>query len=164
MLSVRHSVALLLLAFPVVTIAAGQPYMSLVGELLGAVESPRMVRDFCAAKSPATVRENAQAFEAWHTRHTDLLSAVELQVERANQRLKRQGAPGGERPIAALYDLANRQIATVLGGKSAQDIASFCRAYPTWMKTKDNEAATSIPKLLDVVTHADKVLSERERT
>jgi hypothetical protein len=144
-------------------IAAGKPYMTLVGELLGAVESPRLIRDFCATRSPSSAHENSRLYDAWKLRHADLLAAVADQVARANVRLKKQGAPGGDEPINAMLAALERALEQSLSAMTTDQVVQVCGQYSKVIEDKDLEA-TSIPKLLSIVKHADEVLSAREQT
>jgi hypothetical protein len=145
-------------------LAAEKSYMALVGELAGFVESPRLVRDYCAARSPATASANARLYDDWKARHKALLDAIEEQIGRANLRLKRQGAPGGDNPIAAMLATAPGLVEEQLAGMTTSQLKTYCGSYASLIKTKDAEASTSIPRLLEVVANADQVMSARERT
>jgi len=138
--------------------------MTLVGELMGAAESPQMIRDFCAKRTPGTTAEYSRLYEGWATRHKDLLRAVAEQLARANVRLKKQGAPGGDRPIDLMRQMANQRLEQAFGGMTSADIAQYCSGYPQLIEKKDSEAETSIRELLSVVEYADQKFTERERT
>jgi len=149
---------------PAFALAEGKSYMTLVGELVGAAEAPRMIRDYCANRAPGTAVENARLYEGWATRHKDLLGAVAEQLSRANVRLQKQGAPGGERPIEFMRKFAAQQLEQALDGMTPADVVKFCSAYPQYIEKKDKEAETSIRELLSVVEYADQKLTEREQT
>ena len=160
-----YRMACLVLALvPAFALAEGKSYMTLVGELLGAVETPRMIRDYCAKRAPGTDVEFARLYEAWAMSHKELLGAVAEQLSRANVRLKKQGAPGGERPIDFIRNFVARQLEQVLGDMTPADLAKFCSAYPQYIEKKDKDAETSIRELLSVVEYADQKLTEREQT
>jgi hypothetical protein len=90
--------------------------------------------------------------------------AVAEQLARANVRLKKQGAPGGDRPIDFMRQMATQQLEQALGGMTPADVVQYCGGYPQLIEKKDNEAETSIRQLLSVVEYADQKLTERERT
>jgi hypothetical protein len=144
--------------------AAGKSYMTLVGELMGAVESPRLIRDSCATHFPSSANDNARLYDAWKSRHKALLDSVAEQVRRANVRLKKQGAPGGDEPARAMVEALGRALEQSLSEMTPDQIAQFCGQYPKLIEKKDAEATSSIPKLLSVVEYADKELTSRERT
>ena len=143
--------------------AGGKSYMTLVGELMGAVESPRLIRDSCAAHVPSSANENSRLYDAWKLRHKDLLDAVAEQVLRANARLKKQGAPGGDEPARAMVDALGDALEQSISEMTPGQVTQFCGQYPKLIEKKDVEATTSIPKLLAVVEDADKDLTSRER-
>jgi hypothetical protein len=161
---VVRSVLLVLVLGSSVAVSAGQSYMTLVGELMGAVESPRAVRDFCTMRSPATAAKNARLYADWKERHKALLDSIDEQIAHANVRLKKQGAPGGDNPAEFMLMSVRSVLEERLDGMSKSQVKDFCGNYSAMIKSKDEEASTSIPRLLEVVTHADKVLAERERT
>jgi hypothetical protein len=144
--------------------AAGKSYMTLVGELIGAVEGPRLTRDSCAVHVPSTADENARLYEVWRMRHKDLLDAVAEQVARANVRLKKQGAPGGDETIKGLIETASQRIEQTMSAVTPDQAAEFCGHYSEYLERKDSEATTSMKDLLSLVEHVDKELTLRERT
>lgn len=145
-------------------LAEGKSYMALVGELLGSVETPRIVRDVCATRSPATADTNAHLYEDWKARHKELLDAIDEQIARATVRLKKQGANDGEPSMQEMVMAIQGVLEGQLDGMSKSQVQEICGRYPDLIKKKDAEASTSIQNLLEVVANADKVLSERERT
>jgi hypothetical protein len=159
-----HMAWLVLALAPAFALAEGKSYMTLVGELMGATESPQMIRDYCAKRTPGTSAEYSRLYEGWATRHKDLLGAVGEQLARANVRLKKQGAPGGDRPIDFMRQMATQKLEQALGGMTSVDVVQYCSGYSQLIDKKDNEAETSIRQLLSVVEYADQKLTERERT
>jgi hypothetical protein len=145
-------------------LAEGQSYMSLVGELLGAVETPRMFRDGCAMRVPATAAERAQLYDEWRVRHKALLDAADEQVARANERLKKQAAPETVDPVSKMKEAASRMFDEHLDKMTSQDLKEYCGSYAAYLKYKDDEFKNSVPQLLKVVTEADRALTEREKT
>jgi hypothetical protein len=145
-------------------LAAGKSYMALVGELFGAVETPRIVLDVCASRSPATADSNARLYAGWRERHRALLDAIDEQISRANVRLKKQAAAGSEHSLQDAVTAIRGVLEHQVDGMSEPEVREFCGRYPDLIKKKDAEASTSIQELLNVVAHADEVLSEREKT
>ena len=144
-------------------LADGRSYMALAGELMGMVEGAGMVRDACAARSPSTEAANARLYENWKRRHKAVLDAAREQLAHANERLKRQGAPG-EDPIEGMLAAGRSLLEEHLDGMTPSQLREYCGAYSALIEFKDREASTSLPKLLEIVADADKVLTERERT
>ena len=64
-------------------VAQGESYMALVGELVGAVESPRVVMETCVARKSGRRGDLQPAFEAWRARHAALLTQVDAHLARA---------------------------------------------------------------------------------
>jgi hypothetical protein len=50
-----------------------------------------------------------------------------------------------------------------LAGMTPAELREYCGAYADLIGLKDREATTSIPRILKIVTDADKVLTEREQ-
>lgn len=145
-------------------LAEGKSYMTLIGELMAATESPRMIREYCAKRAPVYDALYTRMYEIWSMRHKDLLAAVAEQLARANVRLKNQGAPGGDRPIDSMRQIASERLEQHLGGMTQAEVAQYCSGYPQLIEKKDKDAETSIRQLLSVVEFADKKLTEQERT
>jgi hypothetical protein len=146
------------------TSAAGKSYMTLVGELIGAVEGPRLTRDSCANHVPSSAHENSRLYEAWKMRHKDLLDAVAEQVARANVRLKKQGAPSGDEPTKLMIEAVSQRIEQTMSAVTPDQAAEFCGRYSEYLERKDAEATTSMKELLSLVEYADRELTSRERT
>lgn len=144
--------------------AAGQSYMSLLGELVGKAEMPRMLRDICVDASPETVSQNARAYEEWAQRNADLLSAVKVQQERGDVRLAKQAAqnPGSPKStrevIAMLQDVLAQQVGQA-GPATGKDM---CAKYAGQLSSTEESRKAEIQSLLKTVTDADKALSKRE--
>lgn len=147
----------LLLATVAVTpaLAQGKPYMALVGELVGAVENPRLVQEICVSRFPKRRAEFVDAYAAWRVRHAEVLKAIDAQSTRANVRLLRQGAPAGATVVATVDGILKRRFETLDSGKSRE----LCDAYPAILKSKDEEMKASVPGLLEAVIAADKTLT-----
>ena len=145
-------------------LAEERSYMSLVGELLGAVESPRMFRDGCAKRVPATSAQNARLYDDWRARHKALLDAADEQIARANERLKKQAAPAAGDPVSNMKESATRTYDEHLDKMTSPEVNEYCGSYAAFLKFKDDEFKSSVPNLLKVVTEADRALTEREKT
>jgi hypothetical protein len=130
----------------------GKSYMILVGDLVGAVEGPRVVQDVCVARFPKRRAEFEGAYSDWRARHAELLKAVDDQVVRANARLRSQGAPPDASVVTTVDAILHRQFDTLDAGKAKK----LCDSYPQILKTKDDEMAASVPALLEAVKSADK--------
>ncbi len=130
----------------------GKTYMMLAGDLAGAVESPRVIRDVCVAHFPKRSMEFDVAYTEWRARHADLLKAIDDQIARANARLVSQGAPEGASVVTTIDAILHRQFDTLDAAKAKK----LCDSYPQILKTKDGEMTSSVPALLDAVTKAEK--------
>ena len=86
-------------------VAQGESYMALVGELVGAVESPRVVMETCVARKSGRRGDLQPAFEAWRARHAALLTQVDAHLARADARLRAENPDSGARSVA---DAMNR--------------------------------------------------------
>jgi hypothetical protein len=153
-----------LICAPIVVDAAGQSYMSLVGELVGSVESLRMLRDICASSTPETATQNAKAYEAWAKRHADLLASVQIQRSRADVRLAKQAAanPGAPKSTEDVVAILRERLATQLSLSSPEVRKATCSKYPEFVLSSEKARTDEILSLLKTVTHADEVLTQRE--
>jgi hypothetical protein len=144
--------------------AAGKSYMSLLGELVGKAEMPRMLRDICADASPETAKQNARAYEEWAQRNAELLSAVKVQQDRGDVRLAKQagenpGAPKSTKEvIAMLHEVLAEQVSQA-GPAAGKDM---CSKYAGQLSSTEETRKAEIQSLLKTVTDADKALSTRE--
>jgi hypothetical protein len=73
-------------------LAAGESYMSLVGQLYGAVELPRLAKDYCGSAQPSLKSSITTAYESWERRNESFLTKSREQFSRANARMKKEGA------------------------------------------------------------------------
>lgn len=145
--------------------AAGQSYVSLVGELVGKVESLRMLRDHCSNAAPQTTDANKRAYGAWAQRNADLLALVRTQRERADQRLAKQAAadPSAPKSMAEIVVLLEQRLSVQLRGANVDAQQSLCAKYPELISSSEKTRSEEIAALLNTVTHADEVLSGREK-
>ncbi len=148
------SFAVLLLGAAGLAAAQGQgkSYMILVGDLVGAVEGPRVVQDVCVSRFPKRRADFEGAYAEWRARHGDLLKAVDEQVVRANARLRSQGAPADASVVTTIDAILHRQFDSL----DAAGARKLCDSYPQILKTKDEEMAASVPALLEAVTNAER--------
>ena len=136
----------------------GRPYMMLVGDLVGAVETPRLVQDVCVSRFPKRRMEFTDAYSAWRVRHEELLKAIDEQVVRANARLERQGAPPGTSVVTTISERLQRPFDALDAAKGRK----LCDSYPQILQAKDAEMGSSVPALLEAVVDADRQLSAKE--
>jgi hypothetical protein len=130
----------------------GKSYMMLVGDLVGAVEGPRVIQEVCISRFPKKRAEFEAPYAAWRARHADMLKAIDEQVARANARLVNQGASPETSVVTTVDGILQRQLGPLDNAKARK----LCDSYPQILKTKDEEMATSVPALLDAVRNADK--------
>jgi hypothetical protein len=148
---------LALLLLPAAFLSAAEPgqgksYMMLAGDLAGAVEGPRVIKDVCVSRFPRRRAEFEQAWSDWRARHADLLKAVDEQISKANARLEKQGAPAGASVVTTIDAILHRQFDALDAGKAKK----LCDSYPQILKSKDEEMTSSVPALLDAVSKAEK--------
>jgi hypothetical protein len=144
--------------------AAGQSYMSLVGELVGSVESLRVLRDVCAHSAPETATRNARAYEAWTERNATLLVSVQTQRRRADVRLAKQAEknPGSPKSTEEIMVLLQERLASQMSQAGPEALKEACSKYPELISSSEKARAAEIQSLLETVTHADEVLTQRE--
>ena len=143
--------ALLLALVSARAVADGQSYMSLVGELYGAVEFPRMLRDYCGAAQPDTKDQVAAQYESWADRNSAFLKRAREQFARADLRLKDEGA-----------SLAQAEGALQLQFDSVGP-ARVCGTFAALLKAKEEQFGGEIGRLLEEVEFADAELAKRQR-
>lgn len=135
------------------------PYMTLVGELAGAVESPRVVMETCVARKSGRRGEYLPAYEAWRTRHAALLAEVDAQLARADARLKRDNPASGANSVA---DAMTRILQRRYESLDASALRQVCGRYAEMLRSKDVEMTDSVPRLLQRVAAAERALSAKE--
>lgn len=108
-------------------VAQGESYMALVGELVGAVESPRVVMETCVARKSGRRGDLQPAFEAWRARHAALLTQVDAHLARADARLRAENPDSGARSVA---DAMNRILQRRYESLDAAALRQLCGRYP----------------------------------
>ena len=149
--------ALALMAFE--GIAEGKSYFTLVGELVGIVDTPRYLRDACARRLPDTRPRVHAAYAAWRARHAALLARVDEQVKRADARARRQGSSFTPSDLGEAG--AQRMHAQMRGVDLAQ-ARGICGEYESLLEEKDEAMAGMVPTRLAAIEAADRQLSSDE--
>jgi hypothetical protein len=145
-------------------LADEKSYIDLVGGLFGSVESPRVIRDFCATHSPGNAAENAKLYDDWRLQHIELLDAVAAQVARADALLKNHKPPSDVESFDQIRINMRNRLEEEMKQKSPDWIVQFCSAYPRLIEAKHEAANTSIPQRLSIIEAAGKELVSREQT
>jgi hypothetical protein len=121
--------------------------MDAVGHLLGALESPRAIRDYCADKSPSTAETNALLYDAWATRNKASFVDADEALQRADSYMRQRKS--GQRSIAETRRAIAAQFQQEMEKRySDAEAVAFCNAYPDFLERKDREFPTKIPQLL----------------
>lgn len=138
---------------------ADKSYMTLVAELVGIVESPRYLQDACGRRLPEMRAARFAEYQQWRKRHSALLAAIAVQIDKANARARRQGAS------VSITDLSNagaqvmREKMNSLAKAQAREI---CGEYSEILRDKDVSMADPVPKRLAAIEEADRQLSASE--
>lgn len=154
-------IALLLLCTSTIVPAVAQqaPYMTLVGELVGAVDSPRVVLETCVARKAGRREPLQGAYDAWRARHATLLAQVDAQLSQADARLRRDNPDAGAGSVAeAMTRILRRRYEAL----DAAGLRQLCSRYDEMLRAKDVEMEGAIPALLQRVTDADRAITVRE--
>lgn len=162
MSSIRCVTSLSLLVAAQVAVASGESYEQLVGKLHGDVESPRLIRDFCATRSPDTAAANAKLYDEWRSRHSQLLADVDVQLDHAGKRVFHKSPPSDPQSYDEIRENMKAKLEETFKDKPSEWIVKFCSAYPKYMEKKDEEARTSLRQQLSKIEEADKELKSRE--
>jgi hypothetical protein len=128
-----------------------------VGDLVGAVEGPRVVQDVCVSRFPKKRAEFESAYSEWRARHADMLKSVDEQVVRANARLVSQGAAPGTTVVSSVDAILHRRFDPL----DASGARKLCDSYPQILKSADGEMTSTIPALLEAVASADQQMSNK---
>ncbi len=153
--------ALLLLCTPAIAPAVAQqpPYMTLVGELVGAVESPRVVMETCVTRKAGRREQLKSAYDGRRARHAPLLAQVDEQLSHADARLRRDNPAAGAGSVAeAMTRILQRRYESL----DAAGLRQLCGRYDEMLRAKDVEMEAAIPELLKRVGEADRALAARE--
>jgi hypothetical protein len=132
--------------------------MTLVGELVGAVDSPRVVMETCVARKAGRRDQFQPAYEAWRARHAALFTAVDEQLSRADARLRRDNPDAGASSVAAAM---TRILQRRYDALDASGLRQLCGRYAEMLRAKDVEMEGAIPALLQRVADADRALAPR---
>ncbi|MCU0759658.1 MAG: hypothetical protein MUF07_10770 [Steroidobacteraceae bacterium] len=161
----RISLSCLLLAgaIAMVSVPPGRaedvPYMTLAGELAGAVESPRVVLEACVARKAGRRGDYQAAYEAWRARHATLLTQVDAQLARADARLRRDNPAAGASSVA---DAMTRILQRRYESLDAAALRQLCSRYPEMLRAKDAEMTDAVPRLLQRVADAERAAAAKQ--
>lgn len=139
----------------------GKPYLALVGDLVGAVKSPEIMKEQCGEKFRGSRKDNDKLFKEWSTRHAKTLAAVDVQIERANDRLRRQ-AGSAKLPPSPATSVTRAHLDRVFGAMTDDDAREYCAQFPKVLEQKDREFDGEIARLLADVEAADREQTARE--
>ena len=153
-MAAMHTFPRMLLLIAIATVsngapAAGESYMSLAGQLYGAVELPRLAKDHCASVQPSVKESITESFDSWAKRNEPFLTKAREQFSRANVRLKKQGAS-----LALLDEMTLNKLRSV-------DSKQFCQSYASLLSMAERQFSSDTKQLLEVVTYADAELTKR---
>lgn len=138
-----------------------KPYMTLVGDLVGAAKSPEIMKEQCGERIRGSRKDNDKAFKEWSARHAAALAAIDAQIEHANARLQRQ-AGSAKLPPNPATSVTRTHLDRVFQAMTDSDARQYCAQFPTVLAKKDREFEGEIPQLLAQVEAADRELSARE--
>jgi hypothetical protein len=139
----------------------GKPYLALVGDLVGAVKSPEIMKEQCGEKFRGGRKANDKLFKEWTTRHAETLAAVDVQIERANERLRRQ-VGNADLPPSPATSVTRAHLDRVFSAMTDDDAREYCAQFPAVLAQKDRQFDGEIPRLLAQVEAADRELTARE--
>ena len=141
-------------------LAQQPPYMTLVGELVGAVDSPRVVMETCVARKVGRREQFQVAYDAWRARHAGVLAQVDEQLSHADARLRRDNPAAGTGSVAeAMTRILQRRYEAL----DAAGLRQLCGRYAEMLRAKDVEMDGAIPQLLKRVADADRALAASEQ-
>ena len=134
--------------------------MTQVAELVGIVETPRYLQEACGHRLPDRQAALLAEYQAWRKRHSDLLAAIAVQIDKANARAKRQGASVSITDLSTAGAQVMREKMDSLGKAQAREI---CGEYSEILRDKDVSMADAVPKRLAAIEEADRQLSTSEQ-
>lgn len=157
----RVSIFLLTVAAAASAADTGKPYLALVGDLVGAAKSPEIMKEQCGERFRGSRKENDKLYKEWAAKHAQALTAIDLQIEHANDRLRRQA--GGEKlPASPATSVTRAHLDRAFAAMSDPDAKEYCGQFATVLAKKDREFDGEIAKLLADVQAADRELTARE--
>ena len=140
--------------------AAEKSYMTLVAELVGIVETPRYLQEACGHRLPDRQAKLLAEYQAWRKRHSDLLAAIALQIDKANARARRQGASVSITDLSTAGAQVMRDKMDSINEAQAREI---CGEYSKILRDKDVSMADAVPRRLAAIEEADRQLSASEQ-
>ncbi|MFT3905727.1 MAG: hypothetical protein QM718_05435 [Steroidobacteraceae bacterium] len=133
--------------------AAQNPYTyaARVSELLGAVESPRLIHDYCVAKQSASSKDVETQYAAWRKQNRALLTGIDQEIALG----RKLPAPDSASPtVAFVAEMVDTTFTEKLRQYSAEQGAQICATYGSFLKSKNLEMQNSVPALLKAATEA----------
>lgn len=143
-------IGILLLVLPHAA-AAEREYMDAIGKLLGLSQSPNVIREYCANRSPNTATQFRGLYEAWLERNGKTMERVNETLQRADEYMRRRNSSVGPHSIAESLGSVVSQVRKRLDQKTSEESTSFCTGFPAFLKHKDVEFATEIPRLIELI-------------
>jgi hypothetical protein len=140
--------------------AADKSYMTLVAELVNIVETPRYLQEACGHRLPDRRAALLAEYQAWRKRHSGLLAAIAVQIDKANARAKRQGASVSITDLSAAGAQVMRDKMDSVGKAQAREI---CGEYSEILRDKDASMANVVPRRLAAIEEADRQLTASEQ-
>lgn len=135
--------------------AAPRAYMDIAGALLGKLESPGVIRDYCAAKLPQARDEYRLLHENWIERNETTIVAVREALRRADGYLRQHKIASKYRSMDEVLESVTREVNGYLARKPLDQAIKFCEQFPVWLIHKDEEFKTEIPRLLEQFAEAE---------
>jgi hypothetical protein len=149
------ALALLLRGTNRTAIAQQKNYMSMAGEVLAALEGPRLMNQHCAKAAPEFSAANTRAFRAWLARNAPLFDRAHAELERADRYLALPSTPKdpGLETVDKILARLQGAVSAMLSKNGPAAERRFCRRFPKYLT--DNEKATTeeISALLDRIEH-----------
>lgn len=151
--------SLLIALMAVESVGEGKSYFTLVGELIGIVDTPRYLRDACSRRLPDARQRVHAAYASWRDRHAALLARVDEQIRRADARARRQGSSF---TATDLGEAGAQRMHGQMRGVDLDQARSICSQYETLLEEKDEAMAGIVPARLAAIEDADRRLSSGE--
>jgi hypothetical protein len=137
-------------------VGEGKSYFTLVGELIGIVDTPRYLRDACSRRLPDARQRVHAAYASWRERHAALLARVDEQVRRADARARRQGSSFTATDFG---EAGAQRMHEQMRGVDLAQARGICSQYETLLEEKDEAMAGVVPARLAAIEDADRRLS-----
>lgn len=124
--------------------------MSVAGELIAALELPRLMARHCMKVAPELADTNARALQDWLGRNAALFDLAREEIRRAQRYLALPSTPkeAGLETVEQMLVILQAGVSAKLSASGPEAEYAFCRAFPEYLARIEAERTREIAGLL----------------